>query len=159
MRRLRFLSVLMLATFFPQFASMLRCTSTIRNSTNQRDAMGKYLTFPTTSKGLSLNTREFCSARGTTMKIFLMNLWEHSFLKFFQQRRMKMLCIRDGFRLFGVVGVDFCCTSELLNPNMNVRLLIKTTPNFNKISDNPSISLGTFKCLLYTGRIVAKILS
>ena len=35
------------------------------------------LILPTTSSEPSLNTREFCTARGTTMKNILMKLWKH----------------------------------------------------------------------------------
>ena len=40
----------------------------------------------------------------------------------FFTRRMKMLSRLDGFMLYGKLGVDFFSTSELLYPNMKVRL-------------------------------------
>ena len=40
----------------------------------------------------------------------------------FFTRRMKMLSRPDGFMLYGKLGVDFFSTSELLYPNMKVRL-------------------------------------
>ena len=36
--------------------------------------------------------------------------------------RMKMLSRPDGFMLYGKLGVDFFSTSELLYPNMKIRL-------------------------------------
>ena len=60
----------------------------------------------------------------------------------FFTRRMKMLSRRDGFMLYGKLGVDFFSTSELLYPKMKKRLrLIRARPNFYMISDNPNISL------------------
>ena len=59
--------------------------------------------------------------------------------------------------LYGKLGVDFFSTSELLYPNMEVRLrLIRARPNFYMISDNPNVSLGIVDCLLYTRRIGLK---
>ena len=119
--------------------------------------MGKSLTFPTTSRGPSLNTGEFCSGRVTIMKNFFKILWKRLCLKFYQQRRMKWLCIPDGSRLFGIVGVDFFSTSDLPNPNMSLRLrLIRARPNFNKVSDDPNISLETVKFSLYIRHIAVK---
>ena len=66
-------------------------------------------------------------------------------------RRMKMLSRPDGFMLYGKLGVNFFSTSELLYPNMKVRLrLIRARPNFYMISDNPNVSLGIVDCSLYT---------
>ena len=46
-------------------------------------------------------------------------------------RRMKMLSRPDGFMLYGKLGVDFFSTSELLYPNIKIRLrLIRARPNF-----------------------------
>ena len=71
--------------------------------------------------------------------------------------RMKMLGRPDGFMLYGKLGVDFFSTSELLYPNMKVRLrLIRARPNFYMISDNPNVSLGIVDCSLYTRRIAFK---
>ena len=42
-------------------------------------------TFPTTSREPSLITREFCTARGTTLKNFLMKLWKRLCLNLFSQ--------------------------------------------------------------------------
>ena len=72
-------------------------------------------------------------------------------------RRMKMLSRPDGFMLYGKLGFDFFSTSELLYPNMKVRLrLIRARPNFYMISDNPNVSLGIVDCSLYTRRIALK---
>ena len=43
---------------------------------NSNDSMRTNRIYSTTSRELSLNTTEFCTARGTTMKIFLMKLWK-----------------------------------------------------------------------------------
>ena len=75
----------------------------------------------------------------------------------FFTRRMKMLSRPDGFMLYGKLGVDFFSTSELLYPNMKIRLrLIRARPNFYMISDNPTVSLGIVDCSLYTRRIALK---
>ena len=75
----------------------------------------------------------------------------------FFTRRMKMISRLDGFMLYGKLGVDFISTSELLYPNMEIRLrLIRARPNFYSISDNPNVSLGIVDCSLYTCRIALK---
>ena len=75
----------------------------------------------------------------------------------FFTRRMKMLSRPDGFMLYGKLGVDFFSISELLYPNMKVRLrLIRARPNFYKISDNPNVNLKIVDCSLYTRRIALK---
>ena len=69
----------------------------------------------------------------------------------FFTRRMKLLSRPDGFMLYGNLGIDFFSTSELLYPNMKIRLrLIRARPNFYMISDNPNVSLGIVDCSLYT---------
>ena len=71
--------------------------------------------------------------------------------------RMKLLNRPDGFMLYGKLGVDFFSTSEILYPNMKIRLLlIRARPNFYMISDNPNVSLGIVDCSLYTRRIALK---
>ena len=75
----------------------------------------------------------------------------------FFTRRMKLLSRPDGFMLYGNLGIDFFSTSELLYRNMKIRLrLIRATPNFCMISDNPNVSLGIVDCSLYTRRIALK---
>ena len=37
-------------------------------------------------------------------------------------RRLKMLSRPDGFMMYGILGVDFFRTSELLYPNVKIRL-------------------------------------
>ena len=60
----------------------------------------------------------------------------------FFTRRMKLLSRPDGFMLYGKLGIDFFSTSELLYPNMKIRLrLNRARPNFYMISDNPNVSL------------------
>ena len=74
----------------------------------------------------------------------------------FFTRRMKLLSRRHGF-MYGKLGIDFFSTSELLYPNMKIRLsLIRARPNFNMISDNPNVSLGIVDYSLYTRRIALK---
>ena len=72
----------------------------------------------------------------------------------FFTRRRKMLSRPAGFILYGKLGVDFFSISELLYPNMKVRLrLIRARLKFCVISDNPSVSLGIVDCSLYIRRI------
>ena len=75
----------------------------------------------------------------------------------FFTRRMKLLSGPDGFMLYGKLGIDFFSTSELLYPNVKIRLrLIRARPNFYMISDNPNVSLGIVDCSLYTRRIALR---
>ena len=75
----------------------------------------------------------------------------------FFTRRMKLLSRPDGFMLYGKLGIDFFSTSELLYPNMKIRLrLIRARPNFYMFSDNPNVSLGIVDCSLYTRCIALK---
>ena len=71
-----------------------------------------------------------------------------------------MLSRPDGFMLYGKLGVDFFdffSTSELLYPNVKIRLrLIRARPNFYLISDNPKVSLRIVDCLLSTRHIALK---
>ena len=49
----------------------------------------------------------------------------------FNTRRMKLLSRPDGLMLYGKMGIDCFSTSELLYPNMKIRLrLIRARPNF-----------------------------
>ena len=75
----------------------------------------------------------------------------------FFTRGMKMLRRPDGFMLYGKLGVDLFSTSELLYPNMKIRLgLIRARPIFYMIRDNPNVGLGFVDCSLYTRRIALK---
>ena len=59
--------------------------------------------------------------------------------------------------LYGKLGVDFFFTSELLYPNMNVRLrLIRARLKFYMISDKTNVSLGIVDRSIYTRRIGLK---
>ena len=59
--------------------------------------------------------------------------------------------------LYGKLGIDFFLTSDMLYPNMKIRLrLIRAWPNFHMISDNPNVSLGILDCSLYNRRIALK---
>ena len=75
----------------------------------------------------------------------------------FFTRRMKLLSRTDGFMLYGKLGIDFFSTSELLYPNMKIRLpLTRAWPNFYMVSDNLNVSLGIVDCSVYTRRIALK---
>ena len=75
----------------------------------------------------------------------------------FFTKRMKLQSRPDGFMLYGKLGIYFFSTSELLYPNMKIRLrLIRAKPNFYMISDNPNVSLGIVDCSLYTCHIALK---
>ena len=75
----------------------------------------------------------------------------------FFTRRMILLSRPDGFLLYGNLGIDFLSTSELLHPNMKIRLrLIRARPNFYMISDNSNVSHEIVDCSLYTRRIALK---
>ena len=77
----------------------------------------------------------------------------------FFTRRMKLLSRPDGFMLYGKLGIDFFSTSELLYPNMKIRLrLTRAKPNFYMISDNPKVSLGIVDCSLYTRGLLSRMI-
>ena len=65
----------------------------INNQQTLMDCMRTNLTFPTFSREPSLNTREFRTARGTTMKNFLRKLWKFFCLSLFSQGERK--CLAD----------------------------------------------------------------
>ena len=72
-------------------------------------------------------------------------------------RRMILHSKLDGFMLYGELGIDFLTTSELLYPNMKIRIrLIAARLSFDKISKNPNVSLGIVDCSLYTQRVMLK---
>ena len=76
----------------------------------------------------------------------------------FSTKRMKMLSRPDGFVLYGKFGVDCFSTSEMLYPNMKIRLrLIRARPNFYMISDNPNVSLGLVDCSLFCSLCTRRI--
>ena len=71
--------------------------------------------------------------------------------------RLKLYSRSDGIMLYGKLGVRFLTTSELLYPNMKVRIrLIWARPNFYMISENPNVSLSIVACPLYTRRVMLK---
>ena len=75
----------------------------------------------------------------------------------FFTRTMKLLSTPDGFMLYDKIEIDFFSNSELLYPDMKIRLrLIRARPNFCMISDNPNVSLGIVDCSVYTHRIALK---
>ena len=68
-----------------------------------------------------------------------------------------MLSRPYGFLFSGKLGVDFFSICELLYPKMKIRLLIiRGTPNFYMIIDNPNVSFGIVDCSLYIRRIALK---
>ena len=75
----------------------------------------------------------------------------------FSTKRVKMLRRPGGLVMYEKMGVEFISTSELLKPNMKLRLrLIRARHNFYMISDNPNVSLGIVDCSFYTRRIALK---
>ena len=75
----------------------------------------------------------------------------------FFTRRMKLYSRPDGFVLYGKLGIDFFTTSEVLYPDLKVRIrLIRARPSFHMISEIPNVSLGIVDCSLYTRRVMLK---
>ena len=75
----------------------------------------------------------------------------------FFTRKMKLYIRPDGLLLYGKLGIDFLTTSELLYPNMKVRIrLFRGRPNFYMMSENPNVNLGIVDCSLYTRRVMLK---
>ena len=59
--------------------------------------------------------------------------------------------------MYGKLGVAFFSTSDLLYPNMKIRLrLIRARPNFYINSDNPNVSLRIVDYSLYSRYIALK---
>ena len=136
---------------------MLKCTSTISKFKTLMDCVRTNPKFPTTSRELSLNTRDFCIAKGTTMKNFLMKLWKRLCLKLFSQGEWK--CLADLMASCCLVNwaLILFSTSEFLYPIMKIRLrLITARPNSYMTSDNRKVSLGILDCSIYTRRIALR---
>ena len=75
----------------------------------------------------------------------------------FFTKRMHLLSRPDGFMLYGKLGIGFFSTSDLVYPNMKIRLrLIRARPIFYMSSDNPNVRLGIVDCSLYTRRVALK---
>ena len=88
---------------------------------------------------------------------FLDEILEALLSEHFATRRMKMLSRPDGFMLYGKLGFDPFSTSELLYPNIKIRLrIIRARPTFYLISDNPNVGLGIVDCSFYTRRVALK---
>ena len=69
----------------------------------------------------------------------------------FFTRKRKMCSRPDGFMMHGKLGVDFSSFSELLYPNMKIRLrLIRAVPKSYVISDVPNVGLGIVDCSHFT---------
>ena len=115
------------------------------------------LTFPTVPREPSLNTREICTAGWYDYEGFPGEIMEPPLYELFFTRSMIMLNRPDGFMLYGKLVVHFFSNSELLYPNLKTRLpLIRATPNFYLITDNPDANLGIGDCSLYTCPIALK---
>ena len=156
-KTLQFLSLLVYLSFCTQCFPMLKCTSTVSKSTTLMDCIRTNLTFSTTSRGAPCKTREFCTARGTTMKNFLMKLWKHLCLNLFSRGERK--CLADPVASCCMVywGVDFFSPFELLFPKMKKKLrLIRARHNFYIVGNNPDFSLGIVDRSFYTRRIALK---
>ena len=108
-------------------------------------------------KGAISEYKGILHCEGYDYEEFTDEIMEAPLSEHFFTRRMKMLSRPDGFLLYGKLQVDFFSTSELLCPNMKVRLrLIRARTNFYMVSDNPNVSLGIVDCSLYTRRIALK---
>ena len=85
---------------------MLKCTLTISSFTIPMDSMHTSLTFQTTLRQPSFNTREFCIVKAMTMNKDPEDIINPLLDPFFT-RRMKLLSRPDGFMLYGKLGIDF----------------------------------------------------
>ena len=111
--------------------------------------------FSNNFKGAIFGNKGVLHCEGYDYEEFPDGIMEVPLSESFFTRRMKMLSRPDGFMLYGKLGVEFFSTSELLYPNMKIRLqLIRARPNFYLISDNPNVSLGIVDFSLYARRIV-----
>ena len=103
--------------------------------------MRKNFLFLTTSRKLFSVTKEFCTAKQMTKKS-PDEIMDTALIPTFSTRRMKLLSRPEGVILYGNLGVEFFCTSELLYTNLKVRIrLIGAQPSFYMINDNSNVSL------------------
>ena len=87
------------------------------------------------------------NCEGYDYEEFPNDITEEPLTELFITKRMKLLSKPDGFMLNAKLGVDFFSTSDLLYPNMKIRLgLIRARPIFYMTSDNLSGSLGFVDC-------------
>ena len=113
--------------------------------------------FSNNFKGAISENKGVLHSEGYDFEEFPEEIMEAPLSEPFFTRRMKMLSRPDGFLLYGKLGVDFSSTSDLLYPNMKIRLrLIRSRPIFYMISDNPNVSHVIVDCSLYTRRIALK---
>ena len=135
---------------------MLKCTSTISKFTTLMDCMRTNLTFPTNSMEPPVNTRDFCTAKDTTMKDSLMNLRKRLCLNLFSQGEWK--CLADPMASCCMVnGCWLFLHLWIVISKLEIRLrLIRARPNFYMISDNPNVSFGIVDYSLYTRRSALK---
>ena len=135
---------------------MLKCTLTISRFTIPMDSLHTSLTFQITLSEPSLNKREFCIVKAIDYEQDPEDITNPLPDPFFT-KRMKLLSRPDGFMFLGKLGIDFFSTSDLLYPNIKIRLrLIRTRRKLFMISDNSNVSLGVVDCSLYTRRIALK---
>ena len=80
-----------------------------------------------------------------------------SLAKPFSTGRMERPGKPNGFMLYGKLRVDCFSTSEMLFPNMKLKLrLTRAKTNCSIISDKPNLSLGKVDCSIFTRRIAFK---
>ena len=103
-----------------------------------------------------MNTSEFCTARGKTMKNFPMKLWSAFVWTFFhtenenaQQTWLFHVVRHTGVWLVLHFRIVICIYEKKTTVN-------QSRPNFHMISDKPNVSLGIVDCSLYTRRIALK---
>ena len=108
-------------------------------------------------KGAISEYKGVLHCQGYDYEKFFDENFEASLSEPFFTRRKKMLSRPDGFMLYSDFGVDFSSNSELLYPNMKIRLrLIRTRPELYTNSNNPNVDFVFVDCSLYTCRIALK---
>ena len=113
--RFQFLSLLKWTTFCAHFFPMVKCTSTNSIFTTLMDCMRISFTFPTISRGSSLDLGEFYTSRGTTPKNSLTTFWKRVSLRFFSQEERK--CLVEP--MTSCCMVDWVMTCSLLTIALN----------------------------------------
>ena len=107
-------------------------------------------------KGILSDYKEVLHRDGFDYEEFPDEIMESLFSEHFLTRRRKMISRPDGVMFYGKLGVD-SLSSALLYPNIKFRLrLIRARANFNRISGNPNVSLGSVDCSLYTRCIAVR---
>ena len=81
----------------------------------------KFLIF-NSFKGAIFHHKAFLHCKRNEYEEFADEIMDAMLSELFFTKRMKMFCRPDGYMLYGILGVEFFSTSEMLYPGMKSRL-------------------------------------